>query len=64
VRQPWKVFEGGFDAGVFEIEKWKAALCPEGGNGGGDFLVEDFGELSIFYLTVESSLYKYMRIYL
>jgi hypothetical protein len=38
VRQLWKVFEGGFDAGVVESEKWKAASCPEGGNGGGDFL--------------------------
>jgi hypothetical protein len=26
------------------------------------FFLEDFGEFSIFCLTVESSLYKYMRI--
>jgi hypothetical protein len=37
-------------------------LGPEGGNGGGDFFLEDFGEFSTFCLTVESSLYKYMRI--
>jgi hypothetical protein len=59
VRQLWKVFDGGFDAAVFEIEKWKPALCPEGGNGGGDFLSKI--SVNSFY---ESSLYKYMRIYL
>jgi hypothetical protein len=57
-----RFLRGDLTQGFFESEKWKAALCPEGGNGGGDFLVEDLGKLSIFYLPVESSLYKYMRI--
>ena len=64
MRQLWKVFEGGFDAGVVESEKWKAASCPEGGNGVGDFFLEDFGDIVSFCLKAESSLYKYMRIYL
>ena len=35
---------------------------PGDGNGGRDFFLEDFGEFFSFCLTVESSLYKYMRI--
>ena len=35
--------------GFFEIEKWKAALCRESGNGGGEFLskisVNSFGSV-------------------
>jgi hypothetical protein len=37
---------------------------PEGGDGVGDFVLEDFDEFFAFRLTIGSALYKYMRIYL
>ena len=38
------------------------SLSPEGGNGAGDFVLEDFDEFFAFRLTIGSALYKYMRI--
>jgi len=46
----------------FWLDWRRGNLGQEGGNRGGDFLLEDFGEFSTFCLTVESSSYKYMRI--
>ena len=37
---------------------------PEGGDGVGEFVLEDFDEFFAFRLTIGSALYKYMRIYL
>ena len=37
---------------------------PEGGDGVGDFVLEDFDEFFAFRLTIGPALYKYMRIYL
>jgi hypothetical protein len=37
-------------------------LGPEGGDGVGDFVLEDFDEFFAFRLTIGSALYKYMRI--
>ena len=37
---------------------------PEGGDGVGDFVLEDFDELFALRLTIGPALYKYMRIYL
>ena len=60
-----RFLRGDLTQGFFESEKWKAALCPEGGNGGGDFLLEDFDELVVRrLLRVAPAPYKYMRIYL
>jgi hypothetical protein len=37
---------------------------PEGGDGIGEFVLEDFDEFFAFRLTIGPALYKYMRIYL
>jgi hypothetical protein len=47
---------------MLDVGLW--GLGPEGGDGVGDFVLEDFDEFFAFRLTIGSALYKYMRIYL
>lgn len=53
-----------FSATMFGWRDDSRVGLPEGGNGVGEFVLENFDEFFAFRLTIGPTLYKYMRMYL